>query len=260
MSAGQTFWIMAAAMNQVLADEQPAFDLEALNFKFAEAHPKAVLAWCLENIPQGLIQSSAFSVSGMVIMDMLYRELKPQPPVPVMFLDTLHHFPATLELVRRATELYSLDLKIFKILNVDTRAAFAARYGDALWQTDTQKFYQLTKVEPLQRGLKELGAIAWINGRRRDQSSVRSSIPIFELDQQQWLKINPLATWTSRDVWAYVFEHNVIYNPLYDQGYTSIGDEPTTTPTHTLEDERAGRWRGSERTECGIHTEVEVIA
>jgi phosphoadenosine phosphosulfate reductase len=249
---------MAVAMNPVLAGEQPTFDLEALNFKFAEADPKAVLAWCLENIPQGLIQSSAFSVSGMVIMDLLYRQLKPQPPVPVMFLDTLHHFPDTLELVHRATELYNLDLRIFKILDLDTRVDFAARYGEALWETDTSKFYQLTKVEPLQRGLRELGAIAWINGRRRDQSSARSSIPIFELDQQQRLKINPLATWTSRDVWAYVFEHNVIYNPLYDQGYTSIGDQPTTTPTHTLEDERAGRWRGSERTECGIHTEVTV--
>ncbi len=240
-------------MNQVLASEQPTFDLEALNFRFAEADPKLVLAWCLENIPQGLVQSSAFSVSGMVIMDLLYRELKPQPPVPVLFLDTLHHFPETLALVHRATEVYNLDLRIYKTLEVDTQEAFAARYGEALWQTDTGKFYQLTKVEPLQRGLMELGAIAWINGRRRDQSAVRASIPIFELDQHQRLKINPLATWTNRDVWAYVFANNVIYNPLYDQGYTSIGDQPTTTPTHTLEDERAGRWRGSERTECGIH-------
>lgn len=229
------------------------FDLEELNQQFACCHPRNVLAWCIENFPTGLVQSSAFNVNGMVIMHILARELRVAPPVPVLFLDTLHHFPETLALVRKATEVYGLDLKVYKAADVDSQEAFAKRYGEALWDTDIDKFYQLTKIEPLERGLKELGAVAWITGRRRDQSRNRANTPIFELDRFGRLKINPLANWSYKEVWTYVVEHGVIYNPLHDQGYASIGDEPTTTPVREGEDERAGRWRGTGKTECGIH-------
>lgn len=243
-------------MSQCIAPKLPNlsfdFDIEELNLRFGCCHPRKVLAWCVENFPTGLVQSSAFNVNGMVIIHMLYRELRIEP-IPVLFLDTLHHFPETLELVRKATKVYNLNLKVYKVPNVDSRQAFANCYGEALWDTDTDKFYQLTKIEPLERGLKELGSAAWITGRRRDQSSTRSVTPIFELDKKQRLKINPLATWTSQDVWTYVVEHEVIYNPLHDQGYPSIGDQTTTTPVNEGEDERAGRWRGKGRTECGIH-------
>ena len=230
-----------------------AFDLEELNLRFGSCHPRNVLAWCVENFQPGLVQSSAFNVNGMVIMHLLYRELQVNPPVPVLFLDTLHHFPETLALVRQATEVYNLDLKVYQVPGVNSREAFAERYGEALWERDTSKFYQLTKIEPLERGLDELNSVAWITGRRRDQSHTRIHTPIFELDKKQRLKINPLATWTRKEVWTYVVEHGVIYNPLHDRGYASIGDEPTTTPITQSEDERAGRWRGKNRTECGIH-------
>jgi phosphoadenosine phosphosulfate reductase len=78
-------------------------------------------------------------------------------------------------------------------------------------------------------------------------------MPILEPDSDGRLKINPLANWTRKDLWTYVFQHNVVYNPLHDRGYASIGDEPLTTPVQPGEDERAGRWRGSQKTECGIH-------
>jgi phosphoadenosine phosphosulfate reductase len=170
-----------------------------------------------------------------------------------MFLDTLHHFPETLEFVAKAKDRYKLNLHVYKTPDVETRSAFAARYGEALWDTDILKFHQITKIEPLQRGLAELNTIAWITGRRRDQATTRAEMPIFELDNQQRLKVNPLATWTRKDAWRYVAEHSVIYNPLHDQGYPSIGDEPITTRVAEGEDERAGRWRGTGKTECGIH-------
>lgn len=247
--------ISKVTMSQFVASENPtlAFDLEELNQRFASAHPRNVLAWCVENIPTGLVQTSAFNVNGMVIMHILYRELRLAQPVPVLFLDTLHHFPETSALVRKAQEVYALNLKVYKVPDVDSRKAFAARYGEALWDTDIEKFHQVTKVEPLERGLNELRAVAWITGRRQDQSSTRATTPIFQLDKKQRLKINPLAIWTSKDVWTYVAEHDVIYNPLHDQGYPSIGDQPTTTPVSEDEDERAGRWRGTGKTECGIH-------
>jgi phosphoadenosine phosphosulfate reductase len=234
---------------------QPArLDLKKLNEKFEKVHPKEVLAWCLVNIAnQSLVQTSAFNVDDIVLTDMLYRYLKPSQPIPVLFLDTLHHFPQTLDLVTYAKAVYGLNLHVYKAKGVETRAAFADQYGQALWKTDISLFHELTKIEPLHRGLNELEAIAWITGRRRDQTDTRSTMPIFELDAQQRLKVNPLANWTRTDTWAYVFEHDVMYNPLYDQGYASIGDEPLTTSTSENESERAGRWRGLGMTESGIH-------
>ena len=242
-------------MSQYSTPNNPtlSFDLEALNQQFETAHPREILAWCIENIQPGLVQTSAFNVNGMVIMHLLYQELRPAPSIPVLFLDTLHHFPETLALVHRATGVYGLNLRVYKVPDVDSRETFALRYGEALWETDLEKFHHLTKVEPLTRGLKELGAVAWITGRRRDQSAVRTQTPILERDKNQRLKINPLANWTSKDTWTYVAEHGVIYNPLHDQGYPSIGEQPTTTPVREGEQERAGRWRGTARTECGIH-------
>lgn len=228
-------------------------NLEELNQRLETAHPKDILAWCVANIPAGLVQTSAFNVDDIVITDILYRQLQPDQPIPVVFLDTLHHFPQTLEFVTKAKDVYHLNLKTYKTPDVATREAFAARYGEALWDKDIEKFHYLTKIEPLQRSLDDLGAIAWITGRRRDQAATRVNMPIFELDKQQRLKVNPLAAWTRKDSWAYVMEHGVIYNPLHDQGYPSIGDEPLTTPVAAGEDERAGRWRGSNKTECGIH-------
>lgn len=229
------------------------FDLDELNRRFETAHPQEILAWCLNNIPHRLVQASAFNVDDMVITDILYRRLQTARPVPVIFLDTLHHFPQTLELVAEATDRYPLNLKTYKVPDVDTHEAFASRYGEALWHTHLTQFHLLTKIEPLQRGLAELEAIAWITGRRRNQAMTRVNLPIFEWDQQQRLKVNPLATWTRNQSWAYVMEHGVIYNPLHDRGYASIGDQPLTTPIAEGEDERAGRWRGTDKTECGIH-------
>ncbi|MBW4574479.1 MAG: phosphoadenosine phosphosulfate reductase [Aphanothece sp. CMT-3BRIN-NPC111] len=242
-------------MNQCAASHIPTvtFDIEELNQRFQSAHPIDTLAWCVENIRTGLVQSSAFNVNGMVIMHILSQELKVAQAIPVLFLDTLHHFPETLALVRKAQEVYSLKLKVYQVPDVNSREAFAARYGEALWDRDVEKFHQLTKVEPLERGLNDLRTVAWITGRRRDQSTTRTQIPIFEFDRKQRLKINPLANWTKVDVWTYVVEHEVIYNPLHDQGYLSIGDEPLTTPISEGEDERAGRWRGTGKAECGIH-------
>lgn len=230
-----------------------SFDLHELNERFENAHPREILAWCINNMSHGLVQSTAFGVSGMVIMDIIYRDLQPKPAVPVLFVDTLHHFPETLDLVEKAKARYNLDLKIYKNSEANNRAEFGCRYGYALWKRDINEFHTLTKVEPFQRAMDELNVTAWINGRRRDQASTRAEIPIFELDKQGRLKVNPLACWTRKETWKHVFEYRVPYNVLHDQGYGSIGDEPLTTPTGAGEHERAGRWRDSGKTECGLH-------
>ncbi|HEY9849840.1 MAG TPA: phosphoadenosine phosphosulfate reductase [Leptolyngbyaceae cyanobacterium] len=230
-----------------------SLNLDELNERFENAHPSEILAWSVANITTGLVQTSAFNVDDVLITDILYREIKPAKPVPVMFLDTLHHFRETLELVEKATKHYNLDLRTYKVPNIDTREAFAEAFGDGLWDTDIQKFHYVTKIEPLQRGLAELQALAWITGRRRDQAPTRATMPIFEHDIKNRIKINPLANWTRKQSWAYASEHKMMYNPLHDKGYPSIGDEPITTQVAEGEDERAGRWRGTGKTECGIH-------
>lgn len=233
--------------------DQTNFNLDKINQRLEHSHPREILTWCVQNIPTGFVQTSAFNIDDMVITDILYRDIKPAVPVPVIFLETLYHFPETLTLVDQAKAVYNLDLRVYKIREVDTREAFVQKFGEALWETDVEKFHHLTKIEPLLRGLDELNTIAWITGRRRDQAPTRANMPILERDAKGRLKVNPLANWTRKESWAYAFEHDVIYNPLHDQGYPSIGDEPLTTKVQDGEDERSGRWRGSGKTECGIH-------
>lgn len=235
----------ANALDQFIAQ----LDLAALNQQFDQATPQEILTWCICHIPQGLAQTTSFSM--LALTHMLYGELNHR--VPVIFLDTFYLFPETLETASKAQAIYNLDLHTYRAVGASSRETFVARYGDRLWEKDVDRFYEITKVEPLQRSLNELQIKAWITGRRRDQSENRQDLPIFERDECGRLKINPLANWTRREIWAYTFEQGVLYNPLHDQGYASIGDQPLTTPTAAGEDERAGRWRGTEKTECGIH-------
>ncbi|MDB9529492.1 phosphoadenosine phosphosulfate reductase [Oscillatoria sp. CS-180] len=234
------------------APASPAeLDLDALNRAFESATPQDILRWAIKTFPTGLAQTSSFSIP--VTLHMLYKELCPKQPVPVIFLDTLHHFPETLETVERAVERYDLNLHVYQAQGADSREEFVARYGSELWRRDIDRFHHLTKVEPLQRALEGISVKAWVTGRRRDQSATRRNMPILEEDSDGRLKINPLANWTQKDLWTYVYYNDVIYNPLHDKGYASIGDEPLTTPVQAGEPERAGRWRGSAKTECGIH-------
>lgn len=228
-------------------------NLEKLNQKFETSSPMEILQWCINCIPSGLVQATSFSVNGIIVLDTIYRKIKPRKTLPIIFLDTLYHFPETLNFIDRVIFLYKPNLNIYMPRYVKTREEFSKLYGESLWQKNIDKFHYLTKIEPLQRGLREQQATAWITGRRRDQALTRAKMPIFEMDSQQRLKINPLANLTYSEVWKYTFENKLIYNHLYDLGYRSIGDEPLTTPTNMHEDERAGRWRGMNRTECGIH-------
>jgi len=239
--------------SSLAVSDSQSLALERLNEQFSQSHPKSILRWCLENMSEGMVQATAFGISGMVIMDLLYRDLNPKPAVPVIFLDTLHHFDETLDLVARSETYYGLDLYRYRPLNAKSRQNFATHYGPELWQSDVNQFHQITKVEPLQRAFDELNVSSWITGRRRDQSENRSQLPIFERDAEGRIKVNPLASWSNRDVWKYIMENHVPYNRLHDHGYGSIGDEPLTTPLLAGEQERDGRWRGTGKTECGIH-------
>ncbi|MGH7446348.1 MAG: phosphoadenylyl-sulfate reductase, partial [Longimicrobiales bacterium] len=157
------------------------------------------------------------------------------------------HFPETLEHVERVRVCYDIDLRVYR--PAESRADFDAVHGPRLWARDLDRYEQVTKVEPFRRAIASLDA--YITGRRRDQSATRVDLDVVECGRPEI--INPIAAWTRRQVWDFIGAHDVPYNPLHDRGFTSIGDTPLTTPVRADEPERAGRWRGLGRTECGIH-------
>lgn len=218
----------------------------AEDLDFDDADPSSVIEWAVERVGKDrLIVSTSFQPTGMVNIHLLS---KIAPEVPVVFVDTLYHFDETLAFADRVADQYGLDLRIYR--PAESREEFERVHGERLWETDLDKFHYLTKVEPMERALEGVGG--WITGRRRDQSESRADMPVVEIGER--IKVNPLATWTRKDVWSYIVKHDVPYNPLHDKGYTSVGDAPLTTPVLEGEDERAGRWRGQGRMECGLHT------
>ena len=174
--------------------------------------------------------------------------------VNLIFLDTLHHFPETIALLDRVQDQYPLiNFYIYKPLGVKTADEFAALHGERLWETDSDLYDYLAKVEPAERAYKELRVNAVLTGRRRSQGGKRGDLDIIEIDEAGLVKINPLANWSFKEIQSYINANSVPYNKLQDKGYKSIGDWHSTQPVKEGEDEREGRWKGQAKTECGIH-------
>ncbi len=235
----------------------PVFDPAELANKSAELDgrsPDEILAWVLAEYRPRLAISTAFGVEGCALIDMV---MKLDANVPVFTVDTGFLFPETEILMQRFVARYGM--KLTRHTGTLSKDAQERKHGLALYARDPDLCCALRKVEPTQRAL--VGMDAWIAGLRRDQSKTREGISILERydheDGAPLVKINPLATWTRKDTWAYVMKHDVPYNPLHDRGYKSIGCWPCTKPVGDNEDERAGRWSGQDKTECGIHTFME---
>lgn len=219
--------------------------------------PQQVLEWAKLTFPH-LYQTTAFGLTGLTTIDMLYKSRKDSEMVPLIFIDTLHHFPQTLDLLRRVEDRYYAPagqrVYIYKPQGCSSELEFAKKYGDFLWDRDEDRYDFLVKVEPAHRAYKELQCTAVLTGRRKSQGASRSQLQFVELDQLNGIiKINPLALWDFNQVDNYIKENNVPYNELLDLGYKSIGDYHSTQPVNEGEDERAGRWKGKTKTECGIH-------
>jgi phosphoadenosine phosphosulfate reductase len=188
--------------------------------------------------------TSSFQAECVVLVHMLQRV---QPGLPVLFLDTFHHFAETYAYRDEITERWNLNL-------INLRAG-EPQVG--LWQESTQACCGRHKVEPLFRALQDYDV--WFTGLRRDQSPSRASlqeIEPFALPTGKTLrKVSPLATWTTKDVWAYAKQHDIPLLPLYAAGYTSIGCEPCTSLPLDPSNDRSGRW-GGQKLECGIHIQA----
>lgn len=216
--------------------------------------PQQALAWAFETFGNDVAISSAFGAEGMVLIDMAANVRK---DFRIFTIDTEFLFPETYSLMDRIEQKY--EIKIERVFSLLTPEEQERLHGVALWAREPDHCCNLRKVEPLRRKLSELRA--WITSIRRDQTAFRKAAGKVEWDLKFALvKVNPIADWTSKQVWRYLHEHAVPYNSLHDQNYPSIGCTQCTRAVRPGEDPRAGRWPGTGKTECGLHIiEIEPL-
>jgi phosphoadenylyl-sulfate reductase (thioredoxin) len=214
-----------------------------------------VLAWAAERFPGRVVFSTGFGAEGCVLIDAIARR---RLAIDVVTLDTGLLFPETYALWRRLEATYGIAIRGFA--PEDSVGRQAAVHGERLWARSPDLCCALRKLAPLQRALE--GRDAWVTAIRRDQTASRAGARVVEPDPARpgRVKINPLVDWTSADVWAYLRAHEVPFNPLHGRGYPSIGCWPCTSPVSPGEHDRAGRWRGFSKTECGLHRSAALAA
>lgn len=216
------------------------------------AYPEDVLAWGFETFGDGAAMATGFGPSGVSLMHMLARV---KPDATVFYLDTDLLFPETHDLKRQLVR--RLGIRIERVHSGLSLNEQGMQEGVNLWRTNPDRCCFLRKVEPLRRFLSDKDA--WITGIRRDQSPTRRGIDVVEWDRTHDLvKINPMAGWTEDQIWQYINLHDLPYNALHDRGYPSVGCIPCTKPVEEGDDARAGRWKGHEKLECGIHGSDDV--
>ena len=222
-------------------------ELNRVSQELEGSSPELVMRWGFENFAPDIVQATGFGPEGVVLMHML-SEIRPE--TKVFYLDTDLLFQQTYEL--RDALVRRLGVRFERVSTDLTLGEQAARYGEALWQSDPDSCCHLRKVLPQRAYLSHYRA--WITGIRRDQTFFRANTALVEWDMtNKMVKLNPLAGWTNEQVWAYIRKYDLPYNALHDQGYPSIGCWPCTRAVAPGEDPRAGRWAGTPKTECGIH-------
>ena len=214
--------------------------------------PAELVAWSLEKFAdKRLVITTAFGMEGCALIDMYAEHDR---PVTVVYLDTMFFFPETYDLRDRMVERYP-QLRFENRGTSLSPAEQAKRYGERLWERNPDLCCRLRKVDPMCRAM--IDADVWVTGIRRSQSKSRIAARAVEWDwKYQVLKINPLASWSRADVWEYIRERGIPYNPLHERGYPSIGCTHCTkqVPGASVTDySREGRWSGSDKTECGLH-------
>ncbi len=223
-------------------------DLAAANRQLHALDAEGRVRWALEHLPGTHALSSSFGAQAAVSLHLVTRLA---PGIPVVVVDTGYLFPETYQFIDELSTRLSLNLRVHRAPL--TPAWLEAREG-RLWEQGSEgieRFSRLTKVEPMQHALAELGVGTWIAGLRRSQSRSRAAIePLARQDGR--FKLSPIHDWSDRDVYLYLKRHDLPYHPLWQQGYVSIGDVPTTRPIGADLSEEQTRFHGLRR-ECGLH-------
>ena len=224
-------------------------DLALHSQRLEEATPEEILTWAIERYGDKFTMATAFGPEGMTILEMLSRI---SPKTWVFNLDTGYQYPETLALRDRVAELYGIEVELRK--PELTVFEYEKRHGGPLYKSNSNQCCGDRKLTVLTKAAK--GMHCWASAIRRDQSPDRALSPIVGWDKNFHLvKVSPLANWTKTQVWNRILERKIPYNPLHDEGFPSIGCWPCTKAVGLGEDERAGRWSGTGKTECGLHTQ-----
>jgi phosphoadenosine phosphosulfate reductase len=204
------------------------------------------LGWAFETFHPSLYIACSFQKTSSVVIDIA---TKIASDARFFYLDTDVLFEETYETRDRLADHYGIEFERYHNLTLEQQAR---QYGDELWRRDPDSCCGIRKVEPMREALS--GVDAWVSGIRREDSQHRANAPKFTWDKRFGLwKLNPIADWSEKDVWNYIRDNRVPYNPLHDQSYPSIGCTHCTKPVGPGEDPRAGRWAGASKTECGIN-------
>jgi phosphoadenosine phosphosulfate reductase len=229
--------VASALLDTPVAIRPRSTDVRWAAAALEHAPAEDVVGWAVDRFGEGLVLASSFQ--DCVLLDLA---LGVAPALQVVFLDTQYHFPETLAYMDEVRRRYDMDLRI-----VRPRVA-----PDERWRFDLDSCCAVRKIEPLDRALT--GRSAWMSGLRRADTASRADTPVVGVDERRGLvKLNPLAGWSDADVERYAREHDLPEHPLAARGYASVGCWPCTRPVAPGEDTRAGRWEGTEKTECGLH-------
>jgi phosphoadenosine phosphosulfate reductase len=224
---------------RVVDPEEVSAEVEAMSTEQA-------ISWAIENFHPNLRFAVSFQKTSSVIVDIAHRV---QPEARFFYLDTELLFPETYATRDALAQRYGIEFDRFAGISLQEQEQ---RHGANLWQRDPDACCGIRKVEAMHEALE--GAECWVSGIRRIDSETRAAAAKFGWDSRFGLwKLNPLADWNDKRVWNHIKDHHVPYNPLHDQGYPSIGCMPCTSKPSDGEDARAGRWAGTDRTECGIN-------
>jgi phosphoadenosine phosphosulfate reductase len=224
------------AETYVSSQPMGAEKLAVISEGFESAPAGAAIRWAVDTFGDSLVLAASFE--DIVLIDLV---TKVAPSIEIVFLDTEAHFPETLTFVEEVRSRYDLNLTVTK------PGPEAASHP-----CGSEQCCRFRKVEPLRQALA--GKRAWLTSLKRSDGPTRADAPIVSWDSSfELVKVNPLATWTDRDIASYLADHDLPMHPLVPRGYLSIGCAPTTRPVADGEDARAGRWSGLDKSECGLH-------
>jgi len=224
-------------------------EIEKLSNEFESKTPQEIIGWAIDTFWPQVVMSSSFQTQSVPLLHMVSQINR---NLLIYFIDTGYHFWETAIFREQLASDWHLNvLDLYR----DTRwDVFARQYTRTMPLEDPNLCCYIHKVQPMQTAMKDM--LAWISGIRRDQTPERAKSKILELQEDGLLKINPLLNWTKADITHYAEEHDLPSHPLLEKGYRSVGCSPCTVAIGVNDDERAGRWQGHGKTECGLHTEM----
>jgi phosphoadenosine phosphosulfate reductase len=224
-------------------------DVEQLSNEFETKTPQEIIAWAIDSFWPQIAMSSSFQTQSVPLLHMVSQINR---NLLIFFIDTGYHFWETAIFREQLASEWHLNvLDLYRDSRWDVYARNNVR---KLPLEDPNLCCYIHKVQPMQKAMKDMRA--WISGIRRDQTLIRAHAKILEMQPDGLLKINPMLNWTKTDVKRYMEEHNLPAHPLYEKGYRSVGCAPCTVAIGVHDDERAGRWQGRGKTECGLHTDM----